>query len=317
MAVYTHVSAEQMAELLSRYDIGTLISAKGIAEGVENSNYLIDTTGKDGAGARHILTLYEKRVEAADLPFFAALLDHVAARGNRVPRLISGHDGQQVREVCGRPAALIEFLNGVSVSHPTVAQARATGAALGRLHVALADFPLNRSNALGPGGWLALAKKCGNDLDLIAPGLQARVAAECSFQQTNWPAHLPHAVIHADLFPDNVLLLGDTVSGLIDFYFACTEVRAWDLAVTHSAWCFDAAGRNYNADVGDALLAGYDTAFGRNEDERAAFPILARGACLRFLLTRAWDWLNTPAGALVTRKDPLAFLRRLEHYAAQ
>jgi len=316
MAVYTHVSAEAMAELLTYYDVGTLISAKGIAEGVENSNYLIDTSGADGEGARFILTLYEKRVDSADLPFFMALLDHLADKGNLVPRMIKSRDGAQLREVCGRPAALIEFLNGVSVSHPTAPQAHATGAALGQMHAALADFSLNRVNALGPEGWFALAAKCGDDLETIAPGLKARVAEECAFQRVHWPATLPHSVVHADLFPDNVLMCGDAVSGLIDFYFACTEVRAWDLAVTHTAWCFDNEGRNYNAAVGTALIAGYDRTFGCSADERTAFNILARGACLRFLLTRAWDWLNTPAGALVTRKDPLAFLRRLEHYAA-
>ncbi len=316
MAVYTQVSAEAMAALLADYDVGTLVSAKGIAEGVENSNYLLDTTGADGRGARFILTLYEKRVDVADLPFFIGLLDHLADKGNLVPRMIKGRDGEQLREVCGRPACLIEFLSGVSVSHPTPAQAHATGAALGQMHAALTDFPLTRPNTLGPEGWYALAEKCGDDLDQIAPGLKARVAAECAFQRAHWPSTLPHAVVHADLFPDNVLMRGDEVSGLIDFYFACTDVRAWDLAVTHSAWCFDADGRNFDAAVSTALIAGYDGGFGRSADERAAFNVLARGSCLRFLLTRAWDWLNTPADALVTRKDPLAFLRRLEHYAA-
>jgi len=310
MAVYTHVSAEAMGDLLLHYDVGTLVSAKGIAEGVENSNYLIETTK-----SRFILTLYEKRVDVSDLPFFTSLLDHLADRGCSVPRLIKGRDTRQVREVCGRPAALIEFLSGVSVSHPTPAQARATGTALGQMHTALADFPLNRTNSLGLEGWLALADKCGDDLDQITPGLKARVAEECAFQSANWPTDLPHAVIHADLFPDNVLMRGDAVSGLIDFYFACTDVRAWDVAVTHTSWCFDNEGRNYNAALGEALIAGYDETFGLSDAERAAFNILARGSCLRFLLTRAWDWLNTPADALVTRKDPLAFLRRLEHYA--
>ncbi len=316
MAVYTQVSAEAMIALLADYDVGTLLSAKGIAEGVENSNYLIETTGHEGGKAkRFILTLYEKRVKAEELPFFAALLDHLADKDCLVPRMIKGRDGAQLRTVCGRPAALIEFLSGVSVSQPTAAQAQATGAALGSVHAALADFPLDRANALGPEGWFSLADKCGNDLDRIAPGLKARVAEECAFLRAHWPAHLPRAVVHGDLFPDNVLMRGDEVTGLIDFYFACTDVRAWDLAVVHSAWSFDATGRMYDGAVGDALIAGYDAAFGRSPDERAAFIPLARGACLRFLLTRAWDWLNTPADALVTRKDPLAFLRRLEHYA--
>ena len=311
MAVYTHVPAEMLAELVARYDLGTLISAKGIAEGVENSNYMVETER-----ARIILTLYERRVDAADLPFFLALLDHLADRGLPVPRALRDHDGVQLQTVAGRPACVIEFLPGVSVTTPTVAQTRATGAALGEVHRAAADFTGERPNALGLEGWRALAARCGDDLDQIAPGLADRIAEELAFLGRNWPGDLPRAVIHADLFPDNVLMLGDRVTGLIDFYFACTELRAWDLAVTHAAWCFEPGGTNYHPELGAALVAGYDATFGLSDAEADAFAVLARGAALRFLLTRAWDWLNTPADALVTRKDPLAFLRRLELYAS-
>jgi homoserine kinase type II len=300
-----------LAELVARYDLGSLISAKGIAEGVENSNYMVETER-----ARIILTLYEKRVDAADLPFFLALLDHLADRGLPVPRALRDQDGVQLQTVAGRPACVIEFLPGVSVTKPTVPQARAAGAALGEVHVALADFVGERPNALGLEGWHALAARCGDDLDQIAPGLAGRVADELAFLDASWPEALPRAVIHADLFPDNVLMLGDRVTGLIDFYFACTELRAWDLAVTHAAWCFEPDGTNYHPELGAALVAGYDASFGLSDAEAAAFAVLARGAALRFLLTRAWDWLNTPADALVTRKDPLAFLRRLDLYAS-
>jgi homoserine kinase type II len=313
MAVYTQVSAEQLNALLARYDLGTLVSAKGIAEGVENSNFLIDTSDR-----RLFLTLYEKRVDANDLPFFFALLDHLAERGVPVPRTYRDREGRQLQEVAGRPACLIEFLPGISVSQPTAAQALSVGTALGQMHAALADFPLTRTNALGLDGWRALAANCGAEgLDAIAPGLTERVARELDWLGTNWPAGLPQAIVHGDLFPDNVLMRGDAVGGLIDFYFAATEVRAWDLAVTHAAWSFSADGRGFDAAVGDALVAGYDAAFGRTAEERAAFGALARGACLRFLLTRAHDWVNTPPGAMVVRKDPLAFLRRLDHYTAQ
>lgn len=311
MAVYTPVSAEEMATLLERYDAGTLVSAKGIAEGVENSNFLIDTSA-----ARFILTLYEKRVDEADLPFFMALLDHLAERGLPVPRAIRDRVGVQLQQVAGRPACLIEFLPGISVTVPNAAQARATGAALGRMHHALADFGGTRANALGLRGWQDLAARCGDALDDIAPGLKTRVADELAWLEGHWPGDLPHSVVHADLFPDNVLMRGDAVGGIIDFYFACTEVRAWDVAVTHAAWSFAPDGTRYRAEIGDAICDGYEAAFGLSHAERAAFPALARGACLRFLLTRAWDWLNTPADAMVTRKDPLAFLRRLDHYAA-
>ncbi len=311
MAVYTPVAAEEMAALLTRYDVGTLVSAKGIAEGVENSNFLIDTTG-----GRFILTLYEKRVDANDLPFFLCLLDHLADRGLPVPRAIRDRTDAQLQIVADRSACLIEFLPGVSVTRPTAAQAHATGAALGRMHKALGDFTRTRENRLGLAGWNDLANRCGNDLNRIMPNLQQRVADELKWLDQHWPTDLPKAIVHADLFPDNVLMRGDAVGGIIDFYFACTEVRAWDVAVTHAAWSFAADGAGYKAAVGDAIIAGYDGSFGLSDAERAAFPALARGACLRFLLTRAWDWLNTPVEALVTRKDPIAFLRRLEHYAA-
>ncbi|MFD1611013.1 homoserine kinase [Sphingomonas tabacisoli] len=311
MAVYTQVPTEELAALIARYGVGSLVSAKGIAEGVENSNYLVDTTE-----SRFILTLYEKRVDEADLPFFIALLDHLAASSNPVPCALRDRDGVQIQRVAGRPACLIEFLPGVSVTRPTAAQARAAGAALGQMHVALRSFTQERPNSLGPAGWHALAERCGPQLDAIASGLGKRVSDELAWLDVHWPTDLPRAVVHADLFPDNVLMLGDKVTGLIDFYFSCTEIRAWDLAVTHSAWCFSADGSRFDAALGDALIAGYEAEHPLRPEERAAFPALARGACLRFLLTRAWDWLNTPADALVTRKDPLAFLRRLDHYAA-
>jgi homoserine kinase type II len=311
MAVYTQVPAETLAALLARYDLGSLVSAKGIAEGVENSNYLVETDR-----ARVILTLYEKRVDAADLPFFLALLDHLADRHLPVPRALRDRGGVQLQTVMGRPACVIEFLPGVSVTTPTVAQTRATGVALGAVHHALVDFTAERPNALGPAGWHALAARCGDDLDAIAPGLARRIAKELAFLDRAWPAGLPRAVIHADLFPDNVLMLDDRVAGLIDFYFACTELRAWDLAVTHAAWCFEQNGGHYHPELGHALIEGYDEAFGLSDEEAEAFAVLARGAALRFLLTRAWDWLNTPADALVVRKDPLAFLRRLDLYAS-
>ncbi|MBK5263800.1 MAG: homoserine kinase [Alphaproteobacteria bacterium] len=310
MAVYTHVPAEDMADFLTRYDVGELLSAKGIAEGVENSNYLLETTSD-----RFILTLYEKRVNEADLPFFMDLLDHLAGRGCKVPRFIADREGNQLQQLAGRPACLIEFLTGISVTEPTPAQSHAAGCALGGLHAAAADFSGRRANALDLAGWHDLADKYGAHFDDIAPGLARRVAEELAYMDAHWPTALPHAVIHADLFPDNVLMHGDDVTGLIDFYFSCTDVRAYDLAVTHAAWCFDVDGNNYHADRGAALVKGYDEAFGLSEEERQAFPTLCRGAALRFMLTRAYDWINTPPGALVTRKDPLAFLRRLDFYA--
>ena len=310
MAVYTHVSAEALAAFLARFDVGALVSAKGIAEGVENSNYLVDTTS-----GRFILTLYEKRVAAEDLPYFMALLDHLAAKGLPVPPAIKDRQGVEIHELEGRPACLIKFLPGVSVTHPTPAQARAAGAAMGGMHDALQDFRGMRINTMGPGVWPLLLEKCGRALDRIQPGLFDRASRALERTAHHWPVHLPSSAIHADLFPDNVLMLGNEVTGLIDFYFAAHEVRAYDLAVMHGAWAFDGSGRSYDRAVGAALLAGYAGSFELSREERSALPLLAEGAALRFFLTRAWDWLNTPADAMVTRKDPLAYLRRLDFYA--
>ena len=315
MAVYTHLGAETLAELIAEFDVGDLISAKGIAEGISNSNWLIDTTGADGAGARFILTMYEFRIELEDLPFFLSLLDHLAAKGCPVPRTIHDRQGQLYRKLGDKAVALIEFLPGVSVSEPTAGQAHAVGRALAQLHLAAADFPQARANGMGPVEWQRLAEACGLDgLASIDAGFAAQVARELPELVAQWPADLPRGVIHADLFPDNVLMLGDTVSGLIDFYFACTDLLAYDVAVTHAAWCFDNTGRNFDPAISAALLQGYESIRPLSPAERAALPLLARGAAMRFAMTRAWDWMNTPADALVMRKDPLAYARRLAFY---
>lgn len=310
MAVYTHVSAESLAAFLTRYDVGDLVSAKGIAEGVENSNYMVDTST-----GRYFLTLYEKRVAAGDLPFFMALLDHLDAKGVPVSPGIKDRDGRTVQELEGRPACLIRFVPGISPSHPTARQALAVGRALSTMHRAMGAFPLVRENSMGVASWQPLFERCGRSLDEIGPGLYAALGKALDRVLADWPNRYDQrTTIHADLFPDNVLMRGEEVTGLIDFYFACTDLRAYDLAVTHTAWSFDASGTNHDARVGDALMRGYQQDSVLSGDERKAFPTLAAGACIRFTLSRAWDWLNTPADALVTRKDPLAYWRRLATY---
>ncbi|MBB5711548.1 homoserine kinase [Sphingomonas xinjiangensis] len=312
MAVYTLVSTESLSAFLQGYAVGELVSAKGIAEGVENTNYLVDTTA-----GRFILTLYEKRVAAGDLPYFMALLDHLAAAGLPVPRAIRGSDGVAIRALEGRPACLIEFLPGVSLSQPTRAQARAAGVSLGQLHRAAEDFPEVRANSMGADQWRPLFERCGRGLDAVEPGLHDTLAEELDRVLAAWDPALPRSTIHADLFPDNVLMRGDAVSGLIDFYFACTDSRAFDLAIMHTAWSFDATGTHGDWAIGQALIDGYQQSIQLTGEERAAFQALCEGACIRFLLSRAWDWLNTPADALVTRKDPLAYWRRLQTYKNQ
>jgi homoserine kinase type II len=316
MAVYTQLGAETLAQLIAEFDVGALVSAKGIAEGVSNSNWLIDTSGSRSHGSRFILTMYEQRTEVSDLPFFLGLLDHLADRHCPVPRTIHDRSGAAYRMLGGKAVALIEFLPGVSVSLPTLAQAGAVGAALAHVHLGASSFAGRRRNGLGLGEWRQLLGDCGEaGLVSIEPGLGALVTRELAVLEANWPSDLPQGVIHADLFPDNVLILDDQVTGLIDFYFACRDVIAYDVAVAHAAWCFDASGRSFNPAISAALLAGYEAVRPLSPAERTALPLLARAAAMRFLATRAYDWLNTPPGALVTRKDPLAFARRLEFYA--
>ncbi len=316
MAVYTQLGAEALADLIGQFDVGELRMAKGIAEGVSNSNWLIETCGADGAARRFILTMYEYRIELEDLPFFLSLLDHLAAKGCAVPRTIHDRQGALYRKLGDKAVALIEFLPGVSISAPSPAQARAVGGALAQLHLAAADFEGERANAMGLAEWQRLAKESGPEgLRSIDPALADLIARELPLLVREWPQDLPRGVIHADLFTDNVLMLGSRVTGLIDFYFACSDQIAYDVAVTHAAWCFDDAGGNFSPAISAALLAGYKAVRPLSPAERAALPVLARGAAMRFTMSRAYDWLNIPAGALVTRKDPLAFARRLSFYA--
>jgi homoserine kinase type II len=309
LAVYTQLGPEDVAPLLARYDAGELVSLKGIAEGVQNSNFFVETTK-----SRFILTLYESRVDPADLPFFYALLKHLHDAGCKVPQFITDNEGCWLQEVAGRPACLIEFLQGVSVTRPTAAHAHATGKALAQMHAALARFTDTKPNRLGLNDWRPLAERCTTEqLEAIGSGLAHRIFHECDYLEAHWPKDLPAAAIHADLFPDNVLMLGNQVTGLIDFYFACTDIRAYDLAVTHTAWCFETG--SFDPAVSEAILNGYGDSFAVDVPTRDALPVLLRGACLRFLLTRCYDWINTPENALVTRKDPLAFLRRLDFYS--
>lgn len=313
MAVYTHLGAEDLARLIGEYDVGGLVMAKGIAEGVSNSNWLVETTGSGTSGTRFILTLYERRIDYADLPYFLGLLDHLAAKGCPVPRTMHDREGASWRMVEGKAAALIEFLPGVSPTRPTPAQARAVGEVLASLHLAAADFPQTRANAMDFAASAAILETCGAErLATIDAGLPAMLDHARAAAALDLDA-LPQSQTHTDLFPDNVLMLGDRVTGLIDFYFACTGPMVLDLAVTHAAWCFD-ADNAYRADCGAALAEGYQSVRRLTPEERALFPDIAKGAALRFVASRAEDWLDTPDDALVTRKDPMQFARRWQFY---
>jgi homoserine kinase type II len=305
MAVYTEISDTELQAFVASYDIGGILSCKGIAEGVENSNYLLHTA-KD----QYILTLYEKRVDPNDLPFFLGLMEHLAEHGLNCPLPVHDRAGLLLKTLAGRPAALVTFLDGIWLRNPQAKHCGELGSALAKLHHAGDGFTIPRRNALGVDGWRPLFARFASHADDIAPGLHDTIARELDFLEARWPRDLPAGVIHADLFPNNVFFLGDTLSGLIDFYFACNDAYAYDIAVCLNAWCFE-AGHTFNAAKSRALLGAYNAGRPLSKNERAQMIVLARGAALRFLLTRAYDWINTPAGALVTRHDPLEYLAKL------
>ena len=300
----TKISRNSCAPTIS----GPVLSLKGIAEGVENSNYLLRTQ----AGT-FILTLYEKRVNEDDLPFFLGLMEHLAEHGLVCPQPVRGRDGQSLGRLAGRPAVLVTFLEGLSVRRPGVAHCAMVGEALARLHLAGADYPLRRANALALEGWSALADASRARADDVSPGLASLVSQELDSLRAAWPAHLPEGIIHADLFPDNVFFLDGRLSGLIDFYFACTDAYAYDAAICLNAWCFE-QDSSFNVTKGRAFLDGYRSVRPFTGAELSAFPTLARGAALRFLLTRLVDWLNVPAGAMVRPKDPMEYVKKLRFH---
>jgi len=308
MAVYTDITKQELGAFLREYDIGELLSYKGIAEGTENSNFLLHTTTTS-----FILTLYEKRVDPGDLPFFLGLMEHLAKRGVTCPLPVERNDGTLIGEVAGRPAAIITFLEGMWPRRPTAVHCRAVGEALAKLHIAGADFGMTRPNALSLEGWKTLWAGCHERADEVEPGLVAEVEADLSAISSAWPSSLPAGVIHADLFPDNVFFLGNELSGLIDFYFACNDLLVYDVATCLNAWCFE-RDHAFNITKATALLAGYQSVRPLQQEEVEALPLLCRGSALRFMLTRLYDWLNGPDGAMVQKRDPLEYVRKMRFH---
>jgi len=310
VAVYTDVVAEELGAFLADYDVGELLAYKGIAEGVENSNFLVHTSR-----AYFILTLYERRVASEDLPFFLGLMEHLHARGISCPQPVKNKRGEVLGRLAGRPAAMVTFLDGMWIRRPSPVHCGALGDALARLHLAGLDFKHSRVNALSVNGWRPLYENCRQRANEVQPDLKHFLAAELSQLEKAWPSKLPQGVIHADLFPDNVFFLGNKLSGLIDFYFACTDALAYDVAICLNAWCFE-SDHSYNVTKGRSLLQAYAQVRSLSDEERHALPLLARGAALRFLLTRLVDWFDVPPGALVRPKDPFEYYRKLRFHQA-
>ena len=308
MAVYTAISDEDLASFLADYDIGDPLSFSGIAEGVENTNFMVRTTT-----GTYILTLYEKRVNPDDLPFFLNLMSHLADKGLSCPRPVLAKSGEALGTLNGRPAAIVTFLDGVWHRKVMPVHCRALGTELARMHAMGADFPMVRENSLSVQSWRPLLESCGPQADSVKPGLYAFLEAEIDFLEKNWPADLPRDVVHADLFQDNVFFLGDELSGFIDFYFACTDMLVYDLAICLNAWCFENDG-SFNITKARLMITAYESVRKLSDAELAALPVLARGSATRFLLTRLYDWLNHPEGAFVKPKDPMEYHRKLSFH---
>jgi homoserine kinase type II len=312
MAVYTEVSTEELIEFLASYDVGELVAFKGIAEGVENSNFLVETTR-----GPYILTLYEKRMVREELPYFLKLMEHLAEHGVRCPLPISDREGRVLRDLAGRPAVMVSFLAGCSYRRPNVQHCGQLGAALAEMHLAGAGFSMRRANALSLDGWRTLYAQINSayaaGVDKLAPGLATEIERELEYLGNVWPSDLPSGVIHADLFPDNVFFLDNKLSGQIDFYFACNDTLAYDVAICLNAWCFE-PDHAFNVTKGRALLRSYGEVRPLAPQEIQVLPLLARGAALRFLLTRLYDWFGTDSNAMVKLKNPLEYRRKLKFH---
>lgn len=308
MAVYTRVPEDELRAFLAGYDIGRVLRTAGITEGVENTNYLVEAES-----GRYVLTLYEKRVDPADLPFFLGLMEHLAGRGIPCPLPVHDRAGRVIRELAGRPAALVTFLEGSSPRRIAPGHCLELGRGLARLHLAGADFPLRRENALSVAAWRSLLEPHLARADELEAGLSAELARELDELEREWPHDLPGGVIHADLFPDNALFTDGRLSGIIDFYFACNDLFAYDLAICLNAWCFERE-REFNITKARALLRGYREVRPLSRAEVEVLPVLARGAAIRFLATRLQDWFGRVEGALVRPKDPMEYVRKLRFH---
>ena len=308
MAVYTEVSDEDLDAFVAEYDIGQVFACKGIAEGVENTNYLLQTE-RD----QYILTLYEKRVAPKDLPYFLDLIEHLATEGIPCPTPLHGRDGKALRRLCDRPAAIITFLKGMWPRRIQPHHCTGLGSALAQLHLAGDSFPMHRPNALTQPDWRPLFEASVDRADTVQAGLADALDRELDYLKSHWPDDLPVGICHADLFPDNVFFMGEAVSGLIDFYFACNDFLVYDLAICLNAWCFE-RDSSFNITKARRLLAAYRGDRSISASEIDALPIMARGAAMRFLLTRLYDWLHRPEGALVKPKDPLEYLSIMQFH---
>lgn len=306
MSVYTSVTPGELAAWLKSYAVGTLTELKGIAAGIENTNYFVTTSH-----GRFVLTLFEK-LKREELPFYLDLMAHLSHHGIPCPTPIENLNDQYLGELKGRPAALVRFLSGTPVTEPSSAHCAEVGSMLADLHLAGRSYRRTMENPRGPKWWHATALELHPFLS--EPEI-ALLDAELRYQSLFRHRDLSRGVVHADLFRDNVLFDGMKIGGLIDFYFACNDALLYDVAITVNDWCVDAEGR-LDQERARALLAAYHETRPFTEPERAAWPAMLRAGALRFWVSRLYDYHLPRPGELTHAHNPEHFRRILQNHVA-
>ena len=311
MAVYTKLSEEKLKKFFSKYSLGNLLNYKGIEEGIENTNYFIQTEK-----GKFILTVYEKRVDEKDLPFFISLMRNLFDNNFPSPEPIINNNGNYISEIAGKKAAVVSFLEGRSKKNLNPSDCFDVGVSTAKLHLITKNLTQKRENKLSVDSWKKIYNKVKKDCSKIHPKLTDVIEKNLLEIEKKWPKNIPSGIIHADLFPDNVFFKNNKLSGIIDYYFSCYDFYSFEIAICLNALCFEGKNENLSFNVTKAkkFIDGYSTIRKLEKAEKESLKILCQGAALRFLLTRVFDYLNLTEGAIVKIKDPVEYLKRLEFH---
>ena len=308
MAVYSPIIESELLSLLEQYNIGSLVKFEGILEGIENTNYEITTSQN-----KYILTIFEKRVESKDIPFFINLKKHLASKKFLCPKPVSDIQGKNINTLKNKSCVFVSFLNGKKVTNVKDTHCQQVGEVLASLHLQTKDFNGKRLNSMSCIQWQNIFLKCKNHANQDFIHMLPVIEEELSYLKNHWPNDLPNGIIHADVFQDNVFFQKNIFSGLIDFYFSCNDFLAYDIALTINAWCFN--NQNiFNKNRYQALIKGYESRRKLTTEEQKYFSILLRGASIRILITRLHDQLFRADDALVNPKDPNEYLAILKFH---
>ena len=311
MAIYTKVSKNDLTEFFSKYNLGKVENFHGIKEGIENTNYFIQTSKN-----KFILTIYEKRVQEKDLPFFMSLMRNLFDSNFKSPEPIINRNGNYITEIVGKKAAVISFINGNSKKNLTPENCKEVGSEIAKMHMITKNLAAKRKNELSIDSWKKIYQNVKEACFKIHPQLSKIIEENLVEIEKNWPTNLPAGIIHADLFPDNIFFNKNKFNGIIDFYFSCNDFYAFEIAVCLNALCFEGTKENLSFNVTKAkkFIDGYSKIRKISDDEKNSLKILSQGAALRFLLTRVFDYINLKKGAIVKIKDPIEYLKRLEFH---